>query len=302
MTTGSERKLIAAVEAGRLDVTGVFTLATAKRLAALRTRAKARLESGRWEFTEYAWINVNAPPFDDVDVRRAVNLAVTAGVASTRPEDPMPASRPARSSLPVSPATSPCARSPWRRHRPVSGSRPTVSEPNARRRLRHARRPDRVAAYVGRGRLGRHLVRVLRQLGFRPRLHVYPSLTEIYEAAQDPRHPAQIGINGWIADFPDPASFVRTVLGCDAYVPGEPGRSNNFSRFCDPQLDAAIDRARTAGATDGDTWLGIERRIAAQAPIVPLVDRRQIAVTSRRTGNVQFHPLTGVILGQVWVR
>ena len=139
-------------------------------------------------------------------------------------------------------------------------------------------------------------------MGFRPRLHVYPSLTEIYEAAHDPRHPAQIGINGWIADFPDPASFVRPVLGCDAYVPGEPGRSNNFSRFCDPELDAAIDRARTAGATDGDTWLGIERRIAAQAPIVPLVDRRQIAVTSRRTGNVQFHPLTGVILGQVWVR
>ena len=81
MTTGSERKRIAAVEAGRLDVTGVFTLATAKRLAALRTRAKARLESGSWEFTEFAWMNVNAPPFDNVDVRRAVNLAVDRGVA-----------------------------------------------------------------------------------------------------------------------------------------------------------------------------------------------------------------------------
>ncbi len=42
--------------------------------------------------------------------------------------------------------------------------------------------------------------------------------------------------------------------------------------------------------------------MSAQAPMVPLVDRRQIAVTSRRTGNVQFHPLTGVILEQVWVR
>ena len=131
VTTGSERKRIAAVEAGRLDVTGVFTLATAKRLAALRTRAKARLESGRWEFTEYAWMNVNAPPFDNVDVRRAVNLAVDRRSrgqrdrrTGCRPADlPGPPCRPAR-------ATGPCARSPWRRHRPASGSRRTDPRPN----------------------------------------------------------------------------------------------------------------------------------------------------------------------------
>jgi hypothetical protein len=35
---------------------------------------------------------------------------------------------------------------------------------------------------------------------------------------------------------------------------------------------------------------------------VPLITGRTAVITSRRAGNVQFLPLTGVLLDQVWVR
>ena len=74
-----------------------------------------------------------------------------------------------------------------------------------------------------------------------------------------------------------------------------------FARRCDRRVDAAINRAQAAGGT-GAAWQRVERRIAAHAPLVPLISRRQVAVTSARAGNVQFHPLTGVLLDQIWVR
>jgi ABC-type oligopeptide transport system substrate-binding subunit len=106
---------------------------------------------------------------------------------------------------------------------------------------------------------------------------------------------------GWIADFPEPAGFLRALVSCAANPDVDPG-GWNLSRFCDRGLDAAIDRAQAAGRSDGAAWQRIERRIAARAPVVPRISRRQLVLTSARTGNVQFHPTDGVLLDQVWVR
>ena len=159
----------------------------------------------------------------------------------------MPARRRARSSLPDSPATSPSVRSPWRRHRPVS-DRPRPDRGGAaRRRLRHARRTDRR--------------RGLRRPG-PPRPASRPG-------------PAPVGVSPATARVPEPDGDLRSGAGpatpgadrdqrLDRRLPGlgqlrshgpgvrrlRSGRSraqHNVSRFCDPQLDAAVDRARTAG-------------------------------------------------------
>jgi peptide/nickel transport system substrate-binding protein len=148
--------------------------------------------------------------------------------------------------------------------------------------------------------LGGHLVDVLRHLGYRARLHVVDQLSDIYEAAADPREHIQIGLTGWIADFPQPADFIRKLLGCRYADPA--GGGTNLSRSCDPALDAAIDRAETADGRGAGSWLDVERRIARDAAIVPLMNLRSTVLTSARAGNLQFHPLTGVLLDQVWVR
>ena len=303
VTMGEEEPRVRATTAGRLDLTDLWVTATATRLAALRTTVAGRLESASRMFTEYAWLNVRAAPFDDVRVRRAINFAVdrrravdvTGGPVAGAPTcQVIPAGLPGyRPTCPFTIAPSPTG----------SWSAPDIAR--ARRLIAasgtRGMRVD-IATYGERRALGEHLAGVLRRLGYRARVHVVPTLSDTYPPAVRRRHPPQMGINGWIADYPAPANFLRAVLGCESYVPGEPYLTVNFSRFCDPRLDAAIDRADAAGASAGDAWQRIEGRIAAQAPMVPLVDRRVVMVTSPRLGNLQFHLQTGPMLEQVWVR
>jgi peptide/nickel transport system substrate-binding protein len=302
VTMGNERSRARAVERGDLDFTRLFNV-TARRLTGLRTRGDTRLHSAAGAFTEYAWLNVHAPPFDDVRVRRAVNLAVdrtrmvnlTGGPDAGSPTcQLLPAGLPGYRPL-CSFTVAPSPTGAWIAP-DVARAKRLIAAAGARGA------PVEVATWSWRRGMGRELNQILRTLGFRSHLRVYKELTDAYTAALRRQEPAQIGIDGWIADYLEPAAFLRTLISCDAYVPGDNIRTTNFSRFCDPGIDAAIDRAQTAGVSAGDAWPRIERRIAAHAPVVPLVNRRTVVVTSRRAGNLQFHPLAGPMLDQVWVR
>jgi YVTN family beta-propeller protein len=291
VTMGEERALIAAVERGRLDIADVFRTATAKRLAALRTRLGTRLRSAPIALTEYAWLNVEAPPFDDPRVRRALNLAVdrarvvdlTGGPDAASPTcQLLPPGLPGyRPICPFTVAPSPAGawtapdRAQAERLVAGSGARGSMVE---------------VITWRQRRTVGRHLADTLRDLGFRSRARIFE---DPVEAATDPARRPQLGNLLWIADWPEPAAFLRALVSCNSQT--------NVSRFCNPGIDAAIDRARAAGPEAGAAWRRIERRIAERAPLVPLTTGRWVVVTSPRTGNVQIQA-SGPLLDQLWVR
>ena len=158
-----------------------------------------------------------------------------------------------------------------------------------------------VWAYKSRYSVGRHLVDVLRSLGFRAHLRKFDDIYPAYQAAIDPRQRPQIGLTDWIAEGVSPTTFIRPLVACDGYVPRDE-TTTNLTRFCDPGLDAEIDQVHAAEPVVGNRLQRIERRIARAAPVVPLRNDRWLAVASARVGNVQFHPLTGVLLDQIWVR
>jgi ABC-type oligopeptide transport system substrate-binding subunit len=133
----------------------------------------------------------------------------------------------------------------------------------------------------------RYLRETLRRLGFRSRaqiLHDFPLAG----------HAPPIGVTGWAADSPEPAGFLRSLIAC--------GNRANLSGFCDRRIDAAITRAQAEGAAAGADWQRIERRIARAAPVLPLANPREVVIASPRAGNLQFHPLMGLMLDRVWVR
>jgi len=244
--------------------------------------------------TEYAWLNTKTPPFDDPSVRRALNFAVdrarvvdlTGGPESADPTcqllaPGLPGYRPACS---FTVASSPAGA--WTGPDPVRAQQ-LMAKSGA------GGTPVEVWTWPDRASVGRYLAEVLTGLGLRAHARVFKDIGEALMAAQRPELHPQIGLNGWIADSPDSALFLRTLVGCRGDF--------NLSAFCDPAIDAAINRTEAAGAEGSSGWQRIERQIAKAAPTVPLTTRRYVLVTSSRAGNVQFHPFYGVLLDQIWV-
>jgi peptide/nickel transport system substrate-binding protein len=301
VSLGDESRQIAAAEEGRLDIVAPYATITSRKLAALRTRIGSRLQSGRFAMTVLAWLNVEAPPFDDPLVRRALNLAVDRSRAVHATGGPDAGSPTCQLLPPGLPGHRPMC--PFTAAASAAGAWTAPDEAQARRLVAAAGTSGtrvEVWAHPYLARVGRQIADVLDDLGFRSRVRVFDDLEQIYAAAVDPRRRPQIGLTGWIADFADPAGVIPQLVSCEAYAPRNPA-STNLSRFCDHDVDAAIRRARAAPAASG-AWQVVERRIAEAAPVVPLLNPRWVVVKSPRLGNVQFHPVTGMLLDQMWVR
>jgi ABC-type transport system substrate-binding protein len=89
-------------------------------------------------------------------------------------------------------------------------------------------------------------------------------------------HDAPIFQLGWVADLPDPDSFVRTLF--------EPGSSQNYFDFFDEETGRALERG--AGETNplerARIYRGLEKSILDKAPLVPLFHSVGV-IASRKT-------------------
>ena len=103
----------------------------------------------------------------------------------------------------------------------------------------------------------------------------------------------------WAADYPAASDFIDLKLGCTSGL-------NNEAEFCDPSVQPLIKRAGRLEGSDlhaaDRLWARIDHKIVDQAPWVPEVTRTWLNFVSNRVGNVQFHPVWGLLVDQLWVR
>jgi peptide/nickel transport system substrate-binding protein len=159
-----------------------------------------------------------------------------------------------------------------------------------------------VWAYEGKRAFARYFASLLRSLGYRSRLRLYTEYFEGYRSdVADSRTRAQIGIEGWAPDFGAASNFTPLFV-CKAFIPRSPD-STNLAEFCDRGIDARIEEARAAPPAQADAiWRDVYDRLADAAPAVPLVNDRNVTFVSERVGNYQFHPMSGPLFDQMWVR
>ena len=284
------RESIAAIRAGRSDWT--FMESAPAELAKLRRRDPGLVRDSVPPITTWSFLNTRVAPFDRLDARRAVALAIDreAAVAAAGGEH---AARPTCHLLPPT----------------YPGYRPDCAPMDlaAARRLvaGSGTRGARVVVRVGKGFSFQiqALARALRSLGYRTSVRVLP-VDEHFNQISDSSVRAQAGATAWLADYPSPSSFLNTFT-CRAFVPRST-HNVNWSQFCDPAADALIRRATLMQATDPRAaevlWARAERRVLDAAPAIPLTNPVHTDLLSARVRNDQEHPQWGLLPDQVWVR
>jgi peptide/nickel transport system substrate-binding protein len=266
----------------------------------------AQLHADSLGSTQYMFLNTRLPPFDNVLARRALEYAVDRGrlvgylreVSSVQPTCQL---------LPPGlPGYRPYC--PYTLHPTPAGQ---WSAPNLARAKAlvsaSGTRGMRVTVWTKSNHAipGRFFAAVLRQLGYRASMRIVPEAEDYYGMISRGRG-AQIGWAAWERDYSSAADFFLPTVSCGALTTTNYFAGNNFSRFCDPNVDRLIKRALRLQTTDPQradaAWATVDRAVAGAAPIVPYADEISQTLVSRRVGNYQYSPQWGPLLEQLWVR
>jgi YVTN family beta-propeller protein len=306
---GTSEEHVDAVANGEAD----FMVAPQARwVAELSVRFAGQLYLRPTALTFYFTLNTALPPFDNVDVRRALNLAVDRG----RIIDIWGGPTIARPTCQILPPNFP-GYEPYCPYTIDPGPEGQWTGPDLETARRLIRRSGTAGTHVtfwyvtgGNFRdlkvMAEYFVHLSEQLGFVADMRPTGNIDEHLGAVFDPGRGIQSAPVGWFADIPAASNFIATQLTCDSFKPKQPLQNNNASAFCDHEIDAMIERAVRIQTEDpvasGDAWAKVDRAITDQAPWLFLLNDFDRAFVSERLGNYQYHPILRLLLGQVWVR
>jgi YVTN family beta-propeller protein len=295
------KEQVEAVAAGEADLAA--DPADSGRLEELFVTVPAQVHTSPGAWTFFAVLDTRAPPFNDVAVRRAMNLAIDrerivqlfGGEAAARATcQQLPPNFPGYE--PYCPYTL----------NPAPEGKGSWSAPDMEKALRLVRRSGTAGAQVlvklppfhlsqaSWGLVGDYMIELLDELGYVGSVkqvdtdHLYSRKLEF-----------DMAVDAWIMDYPAASNFFTYRFTCDTSYPPSPG-------FCDPRIDAMIDRATQMQIDDpvaaGHLWAEIDREIVDQAPYVWLVNPIAVQFVSERVGNYQYSQQWGSLLDQMWVR
>jgi peptide/nickel transport system substrate-binding protein len=288
---------VKAVAAGEADL--ALNPADSERLEDLFVRFPAQVYTSPNPVTFFAVLDTQAPPFDDIDVRRAINFAldrdsivqIFGGEAAARPTcQQLPPNFPGYE--PYCPYTS----------NPGPGGEGSWSGPDMGKALRLVRRSGTAGSRVVVQLhpympvpLGDYMIELLDQLGYVGSVEQVHTGDNFYT----PDLEFHVALDAWGMDYPAASNFITNRFTCaSSYHPS--------AGFCDPRIDAMIDRATQLQIDDpaaaGALWAEIDRAIVDQAPYVWLMNPIAVEFVSDRVGNYQYSQQWGSLLDQMWVR
>ena len=222
-------------------------------------------------------LNTRLPPFDDVRVRRAFNMAVDRRAAVRLFGGSALAVPLCQAVPPGLPGHAPYCPYP----RDLQAARRMVAEAGAGGQAVTLVVDDVPTSQA----IGTYLLDVLRDLGFRPRLQTLSGDVQ-FTFIQNTANGVQASLTSWYADFPSAANILAGNFGCAAFHPGSDS-STNIPGFCDPALDAQLARAVEAG--DAAEVERVDQAVTDAAPAVVLLAPRYIDLVSAGVRGFVYH-------------
>jgi peptide/nickel transport system substrate-binding protein len=250
--------------------------------------------------TFFMSLNTQTPPFNDPDVRRALNFAVDRAVVESLSGGLF------RATCQILPPSLPgyVAYCPYTRRPDGAWTAPDLA--SARALVdRSGTAGTEVVVWASEGAfpvsvpVGHYFRDLLEDLGFRARIEIVEP-EEYFQVAFAFGRPqrAQIAFSGWTSDYAAPSGFIVPLFTCDG--------TSNATGICDPDLDRKIEDAGRLQAGDPagarEIWSDIEHTLVDQAPWVPLGNAYWANLTSARIGNFQSTAPGGPLIDQMWVR
>jgi peptide/nickel transport system substrate-binding protein len=297
---GTPEENVTAIANGEVDY--MIDDPALKRVDDLRVRFAGQVYEHPGAAARFIFFNTSLPPFDDVDVRRALNFAVD----RQRIVELEGGSAAARVTCQILPPNFP-GYEPYCPYTIEPGPGGQWTAPDLEKAMRLVRRSGTKGTHVtfwysptfpdsGRAE-AEYFVRLLEELGFEADMRLTgKTVDEHFVAISDPGLGIQLATSVWIADYPAASNFTSLLL-CDSL--------GNYT-FCEPEIDTMIERAARVQTEDpsasGEAWARVDRAITDQAPYVSLVNSIDVDFVSERLGNYQYNPQWWLLLAQVWVR
>ena len=284
-----------AVESGQADL--AYDVASPDVHQDLYVRFAAQTHSSPFAATFWIALDTSAPPFDDIDVRRAINLAVDRdrvvelfggeGAASPTCQQ-LPPNFPGYE--PYCPYTRAPAGGVWSAPRLEAARRIIRRSGTAEMDITFEYPPE---FFPFGAQVADYFVELLGELGYHVRVKSVPG-EELLSPGYDLK---EMTLAGWYADYPAASNFFTPFLASEIYL--------QLCTFCDRKLRGLIDRATELQPDDpakaDALWAEVDREMVDRAPFVWLVNQIAIELVSERLGNYQWTP-SGALLNQLWVR
>ena len=240
---------------------------------------KARVVEGGQLQTGYVTMNTQMPPFDNVKVRQAVNMAINKDrIVKLINNRAVPANQPLPPSMPGY-------------DKAFTGYAFDVDK--AKALLGEAGHPDGFETELfvmntdPNPRIAQAIQQDLAAIGIKASIQSLAQANVIAAGGEKDGAPMiWSGGMAWIADFPDPSNFYGPILGCGGAVQG----GWNWAWYCNKELDekaAAADSIVDPAKAEerAKLWGEIYARIMADAPWAPVFNEQRFTMKSPRMGG-----------------
>ncbi len=266
------------LQSGEVDVPG-DGIPPAKFIEVMGDPAQAaRVVVGGQLHTGYITLNVTLPPFDKVEVRQAVNMAINKdrivqiiNGRATPATQPLPPSMPGYTDGYAGYAYD------------VEGAKKLLADVG----LADGFETELFVMNTDPNpRIAQAIQQDLAAIGIKASIQNLAQANVIEAGGAGTAPMIWSGGMGWIADFPDPSNFYGPVLGCAGAAVG----GWNWSKFCDATLDAkaiaADSLADPAKAAERlAMWSNVYMGVMEQAPWVPVFNEERYTMKSERMGG-----------------
>ena len=259
---------------------------------------KARVVTGDVLHTGYITMNVTTPPFDKVEVRRAVNMAINKDrVVQVVNNRAVPATQPLPPAMPG--YTTDYAGYPF----DVEGAKKLLADagyPDGFETDLYAMNTD------PNPRIAQAIQQDLAAIGIKANILSLAQANVIEAGGAGTAPMIWSGGMAWVADFPDPSNFYGPILGCAGAEPG----GWNWAKYCNPELDAAAVAADSMSdpammADRLKAWSDIYMKVMEDAPWAPVYNDQRFTMKSDRMGGADalyVDPIATVNFDYVYVK